>query len=211
MIRIPFALVLVFLLFTSCGPTVRVTGSWMNEPALRGESYQKIFLAVLSPRIESRVVVEGDIENAFQEKGVEVIKSSETFPPKYKPANEAEQKEAVEKIRALGADAIMTVALKDTKSETYYVPGTTSYMPTAYPYYGSYWGYYGYTYQRVYEPGYYGVDNTYYLEANLFDIDSGELLWSAQSEAYNPSNLKSFSREYTKTLRKEMQDKGLIN
>jgi len=211
MLRTAVVSILALLFLTACGPTVRVTGSWMNEPALRGKSYQTIFLALLSPRVESRAVVEQDLQNAFGEKGIQVIKSSDIFPPNYKPETEAEKNEALERIRSEGAQAIMTVALKDTKSETYYVPGTTSYIPTAYPFYGSYWGYYGNTYQRVYEPGYYGTSQTYFLEANLFDINSLELLWSAQSEAYDPGSLKRFSREYTKTLRREMQEQGLID
>ncbi len=152
-----------------------------------------------------------ELQTAFEEKGGQVVRSSDICPPNYRPKTEAEKAEAMDRIKTEGAQAIMTVALKDTKSETYYVPGNTTYMPTAYPYYGSYWGYYGYTYQRVYEPGYYGTSETYFLEANLFDTNTQELLWSAQSEAYDPGGLKSFSREYTKTLRREMQKKGLID
>jgi hypothetical protein len=92
----------------------------------------------------------------------------------------------------------MTVALVDKTSETRYVPGTATYMP-----YGSYgygWGgYYGYG-MSTYNPGYYTTDKTYFVESHIFDVESEKMIWSAQSEAYNPSSISKFSRDYTTVL-----------
>jgi hypothetical protein len=38
------------------------------------------------------------------------------------------------------------------------------------------------------------------MEADLFDVASEKLIWSAQSEAYDPSSISKFSRDYTAVI-----------
>ena len=102
-------------------------------------------------------------------------------------------------MKQLGCDAILTVGLVDKTSETRYVPGTVSYSP--YMGYGyGFGGYYGYMGPTMYNPGYYTTDKTYFMEANVFDASNEKLIWSAQSEAYDPTSISKFSRDYTTIL-----------
>jgi len=50
----------------------------------------------------------------------------------------------------------------------------------------------------------------YYLETNLYDAKTEELIWSAQSQTYNPSNINSFLKGYLKSIKRKMIDDGLI-
>jgi hypothetical protein len=45
----------------------------------------------------------------------------------------------------------------------------------------------------------------YYLESNLYDVSSEQLVWSVQSETINPSSLADFSKSYTKALVKALE------
>jgi hypothetical protein len=44
----------------------------------------------------------------------------------------------------------------------------------------------------------------------LYDAKAGDLVFSVQSETYNPSNLEGFSRDYTILMLEEMKKKGII-
>jgi hypothetical protein len=92
--------------------------------------------------------------------------------------------------------------------ETYH-PGT-AYYPMNYGYYGSYYGYYNYYYPQIYSPGYYSSDKTYYIETNFYDMESDQLLWSIQSEAYNPTNIDTWFDRYSYDLLNELKEEGLI-
>jgi hypothetical protein len=99
--------------------------------------------------------------------------------------------------------------LVDKKSETHYVPGTTAYSP--YMGYGGgygavgFGGYYGAAHTSMYStPGYYTEDKTYFMQANLFDAATEKMIWSAQSEAYDPSKISTFSKDYADLLVERM-------
>jgi hypothetical protein len=67
-------------------------------------------------------------------------------------------------------------------------------------------GYYGYMAPSIYStPGYTTTDKTYFMEARLFEAASENMVWSAQSEAYNPSKIDKFSKDYSSMLVEQMQ------
>lgn len=207
-------LLLAFLaafMMTSCGPSVKITGSWMDPKAkTAGKKFQKVFLFAITDNINARTTIENDLAAAAAKEGINVVKSYEVMTPSFLKSQPTEGM-LIQKIKDAGCDGVFTIALVDAKSETRYVPGTTTYAPyPAYGYYGSFGGYYGYHGAYMYDPGYYVNDKTYYIESNLYDLTTGEIVWSVQSEAYNPSDLKSFSKEYTMTLFNDLQKQGVL-
>ncbi len=114
-----------------------------------------------------------------------------------------------EAIGRTGCDAVFVIAVLDVQSVETYNPGS-AYYPMSYGMYGSYYGYYNHYYPQVYSPGYYSTDKTYYIETNFYDVASDQLLFSIQSEAYNPSSLDSWFKEYSYNLIKELKSEGLI-
>src|SRR4030095_17201404 len=97
------------------------------------------------------------------------------------------------------------------EEEVRYVPGSTAYsvMPY-YSYYGNYTGYYSHYTQTVSDPSYYAAEKDYFIQSNLYDAASEEIMWSVQSEVYSPSTLEKFSKSYTAgLLRKLEKDKML--
>jgi hypothetical protein len=181
------------LLGFSCSPTVKVTGSWMNYEIVGKKKFNKIFLFVIAQKMEVRQTIENDLAKACAAEGIATVKSFDVFNPAYFQTEHTDE-EIMAKIKETGCDGVFIGTLKDAQSETRYVPGSN------YGYYGSFHGYYGAHGGYMYDPGYYVNDKTYYLESNLYDLPAGTIVWSIQSEAYNPSNLATFSREYTSSL-----------
>ena len=103
----------------------------------------------------------------------------------------------------------MTIALLEIRTEQHYQPGTV-YAPMSYGFYGGYYGYYSYYYPQVYSPGYYTSEKVYYLESNFYDLASNSLIWSVQSETYEPSGLKSWFQGYSYMLINHLKKEGII-
>ena len=112
------------------------------------------------------------------------------IPQTFSATQDFTKEQLAESIGKTGCDAILMLALLDSKEVESYNPGTV-YAPVNYGYYGGYYGYYNHYYPQVYSPGYYSVDKTFYLEANLYDLKADKLVWSVQSEARNPKDLSS--------------------
>ena len=134
----------------------------------------------------------------------------ETIPPKF-IENENKKQEILNSIQANGSDGILTVTLLDKDTETRYVPGSGTYAPYPYyRYYGTFWGYYDYWYPRFYDQGYYTQEKVYYIETNLYNADTEELIWSTQSETYNPDELDDFSEEFAEQIIDELENDDII-
>ncbi len=194
----------------ACGSSTKILGSW-TSPKSPSEPYKSIFVTAISENLIGRQSIENDIEDFLQKADVVAKSSFEIMPPGFKAS--LENKDAtIASIIDTGSDAILTVALLDQTSETRYVPGTTMYSPTGHGgNYGRFYGYYSYYNPIMYDPGYYTKEKTYYLEINLYDATTEELVWSAQSETTNPSSIDTFSRNFSQLVVKQLIKDGLIS
>ena len=48
------------------------------------------------------------------------------------------------------------------------------------------------------------------MQGNLYDVASEEIMWSVQSEIFDPSSAKKFSSAYTKTLINQLGKENLL-
>jgi hypothetical protein len=201
-------LIIISSLMWGCGPTQKITGSWSDPEFKSFGPYTKVFVMVLSQNSDANYFVESQMAKTLITKGYKVVKSNDLYPPKFSPIKDFTKEQLAESIAKTGCDAILMLSLLDSKIEESYNPGT-AYTPMRYGYYGSYYGYYNHYYPQVYSPGYYSVDKTYYLEANLFDLKADRLLWSIQSEASNPKSLPDWFEKYSYMLMSHLKSKGL--
>lgn len=198
------------LAISACGPSQRITNSWVNPEAHSKGPYKSIFVMVLSKSNAASFSVEDRMAAIIADRGQKVVVSSAVFPPNLSISENFTREQMAEAIKKTGCDAVFVIALLDVKTETYYQPGN-AYYPMSYGMYGSYYGYYNYYYPQVYSPGYYSSDKTYYIETNFYDLAEDKLLWSIQSEATNPSSIDSWFDRYSYDLLKELESEGLIS
>jgi len=197
-----FAIILVCMFGASCSKsTMKTTAAWVNKEKLQPEPYKSVFIMVITDNMEAKILMEDDLAAAATARGLKPYTFLNVFGPiatvEYLPKHDVVQKRVAE----LPSETIFTVALVDVKSETHYVPeSTTIYSPySMYPYYGSFGGYYSFN-QSMYQPGYYQTDSKYFLEGNLYNVQTGDLLMSIQTKADNPESIKKSSKKYTQLL-----------
>ena len=179
------------LLAVQCGPSQRVTSSWRNPDFRPGKTYKKVFIAALTNRQRARVTIEDELAATAYSKGMQAVKSHEVFRPTFTRETTPGKDEMMAKVKELGCDLIFTATLVERRSEARYVPGV-AYAP--FPGYGyRFRGYYNYWYPFIYDPGYYVTDKLYSMEGSLFDAETEAMIWSVQTESYNPESLEKFS------------------
>lgn len=209
--RVLFACLFV-LIFSCSRQTTMITGSWLNKSGFEGKNYKSVFIAAITGNLE----VKGAVEEAFAQeatkRNISSIKSIDFFKPTSMASGTPPDKEEIlNQIRATKSEAILTVNMKDSKSNTRYVPGSTSYEPVqSNNYYNNFYGYYKTAYSEVYTEGYYTTDKIYFLECNLYDAATEELLWSAQSETTNPKNIDKFAQEYAALIVERLRSDRLV-
>ena len=202
------SLLLLAVIMFGCGPSQKITGSWANPEAKSMGPFTKVFVMVLSQNKDANYNIESQMAKILITKGFKVVKSNDLYPPSFAPTKDFTKEQLTASITKTGCDAVLMLALLDSKVVESYNPGVV-YAPVNYGYYGSYYGYYNHYYPQVYSPGYYSVDKTFYLEANLYDMVSDNLVWSVQSEARNPKDLSSWFKNYSVMLMNHLKSKGL--
>jgi hypothetical protein len=213
LVKLSLVLSLVYVLGSSCNSEMRVMATWVNKEKVQALPKVKhtVFILVMTQNFEAKTALENDLANAAQAKGIKVYKSLDVFGPMLTKANLPYKDAMLKSIRDLGCDAIFTVAVVDQESETHYVPGTevvNSFSPYAgYGY--TYSGYYSYA-VVYYQPGYYDTKKTYFIESNLFDAKTEELLVTMQSKVVNPPEIEKASKKYTAILVQELQNQGFL-
>ncbi|WP_299987811.1 hypothetical protein [uncultured Pontibacter sp.] len=203
-------LLLLLTGIAACSSSTQIMGSW-KSPEIEAQNYQRVVVAALTDNVLARQEVENDLQAQLQMRGIQATRSIDLFPPSATAKTGPDVNLLIERIKEDGHDAILTATLVDEQTETRYVPGNMGYRPmTRFVWYGSFRGYYNYWYPTLYDPGYYTEDKVYYLETNLYDVNSDRLVWSAQSKSHSPRSLrKAASRFAELTVQKMAEDNVL--
>ncbi len=104
----------------------------------------------------------------------------------------------------VGVEGVVAMRLVSADKVTTYSPATWTTS-----YYGSLWGYYGYGWGAVYEPGYLREDTKVIVETLIFSVPKDKLLWAGVSETTNPKNTDVFMKDLVERAVKEMKKQGL--
>lgn len=196
------------LLLFACSES-RVTSSWTAKD-LPPSNYKKFLVLGLinEPDRTIRENMEQRIAADLKQLGYDAVCSCDEFSPK--TFENLRENEALDKLKNSGIDAVLTIVLLDKTKERYYVPGRIYYTPYSI-YYRRFWGYYSTMYGRVYAPGYYVTNTKYFWESNFYVINgTTELLYSAQSESFEPPHTSTSSTEYGKMIIKDMLKANVI-
>lgn len=200
---------IISIILNSCSTTSTIiTGTWNNDSI--NQRYDHILVAALTENVAIKSTLEEDIAAKLREEGIRVTKSIDVLPPKFID-DENQKKKILNNINQDGIGGILTVSLLDKETETRYVPGSYAYIPSSrFGYYGTFWSYYDYWYPRFQADGYYAASRTYFIETNLYDAGTENLVWSAQSETYSPDRLQLFSEDLATRITARMTTDDLI-
>jgi hypothetical protein len=202
-------LLAALFIFTSCTSS-RITSSW-KSPDMQQKKYKKILVLgllkesdrPLREKMEEHIIV--DLKNL----GYDAVCSCIEYDPK--AFDNMKEQEAIQKLDAGGIDAVLTVVLLDKTKERYYITGRVNYTPY-HIYNRNWWGYYSTMYGRIYEPGYYETSTKYFWESNFYDLETKQLLYSVQTESFDPGSTQSLAHEYGKLIVNSMvKDQVLVD
>ncbi|MEP6928186.1 MAG: hypothetical protein ABI834_11140 [Ginsengibacter sp.] len=201
------AMLIAISTLAACSST-KVTSSWKSTDVTSiSLSTKKIMVAALLPdrNRELQKSMENKLVNELKSKGIQAISAYELYGPKYLPADEHK---AINKLQESGVDGFLTVVLLDKNKEKSYNAGYSQIQPVGY--YRNWYGYYRTVYGRVYEPGYYSTQTKYYWESNLYDLAGEKLIYSAQSQSFDPSSISHLASDYSDKLIDDMTKQGLV-
>lgn len=122
--------------------------SWKN-PNYTGGTFKNILVLALNGKAVNRAEFEDELVAAISRPGAQAFPSYEFMPrPDLTPIDTRDLRELV-KEQKFDAIVVARLTKKDTKNT--YVPGQ-AYTP--FPYYGTFYGYYGALAPVIYSPGY---------------------------------------------------------
>ena len=198
-------------LIVACKSSKESGGVWVNSEKAKGKSFKKVMLVVVTADAQARLAIENDLAAAASQRKYNVVKSIDVAPANMKDPKPPTKDEIVEKVKETGCDAVFVASLLKKEEDVNYTQGGQTYAKS--PYYswnGSLTGYYTNWYPSVSTPSYYTHDQTYFMQSNLYDAASEEIMWTAKSKIFNPSSLTHFSKTYTSTLFKQLEKARLL-
>ena len=196
------AALLSALMLTACGATTKIPSAWRN-PAHQGAPYQKVFVIGVGENDANRRLFEDRFAAALSGEEGNALPSYGALPQSQQ-LSEAEIRGA---IRGGGFDGVVITQLIAVDEKTEYVPPRTHTQPG---YVREYHDYYGYSWEVAHRAGYYQTHTIVRLETNLYDVGTGDLVWSGQSETLNPSSTTDIIDSVTKAVAKRLREESLI-
>jgi len=183
------------------------SGKLVMSCKLPGSQTKKIH-RVLALGFSSKVEVRADFEDALAAQlantGVEAVPGNTIL---LRPAGtQLDLNYLREQIRANQIEAVVVSRLIKVENTVTYISGAPYAVP--FPYYNTFYGYYGTLYPVVYSPGYLQKQKKVRVETNLYYVTSatdGRLVWTGVTDTLNPSNVHKAIQELVKLVVTQMQ------
>lgn len=205
-----FALLLAVMMAAATladGKSTKLVASWKN-PEYSGPRFRRILVLGMSAKPGVRADFEDALSKLVARDGVEAIPGNTIL---LRPeGTKLDMNYLKTQIKEFKIDAVIVSRLVKVETSTTYVPGQPYMMP--YPYYRSFYGYYGTVYPVVYSPDYLREDRTVRVETNVYAATApdGELVWTGISDTFNPSSADKVIDGLTKLIMKELQKETVL-
>ncbi len=213
-----FSLLSLYLLIAACSSTKQtVIAVWSNKDKIVYGAKKSVFIMVLTANVQARNELESSLKEAAIARGLKVTTSIDALGP-MNVGKDFPAEAILNKVKELNYETIFTVAVKDVKKETTFVQASDNfYNPMgmyggAYgsfgSYYNNYWAYPGvnFGFGGGFSSSYTTEKVTVYLESNLYETATQDLLLSIKSKAVNPENLAKESKIFTKNIVAELNE-----
>jgi hypothetical protein len=204
--RKPWALAAICvaaLAASACAGTKWVT-TW-TEPAAAGLApLKKILVIGMSADVANRRIFEDSLVASLKGGKVEATPSYSVLPE-----GKISEDELRAKVKEGGYDGVILTRLISMDEKTEYVPPSTT-AGVSYGW-GPYWSGYGGWYGSVYSPGYLVNTTIVRLQTRLWSAaGEGKPVWTGVSESTDPKEIKSFSRDVSYMVVKDLSRNKLI-
>jgi hypothetical protein len=211
-------------MLSSCSRSATKINASIKTTTEEPKKFNRLAVLAMLPKMSSRATIEVAMDDKLTALGVRSMATFNVFPfagnkevlDKMDLHGEALRAKVRERVKTYEIDALMTISLLDAKKEERYVQGSSLTISgpayySAYPEYAySYYDYYAYAYTTVYDRGYYTTTTTYFLEINLYDIATENLIWTAQTKTKDPSSIEKEAKNFANLVVNELFSKKVI-
>jgi hypothetical protein len=175
--------------------------SW-SDPAISERPIGKVMVVGVAQSATTCRMFENHFVEQLQQQGITAVSAHGLIQPT-EQITEAQIDEAL----ATGAfDSILITRLAGEQSQSQYVQ--TGYQSSFPSYYGHYHGYYA---SSVISPvGYVDTVTEYQLETNLFDVESGKMVWGGIKSVDDASSKTSNIKKVVTTVIRDLNRKKLL-
>jgi len=198
MARILIALLLLPLI----GCTTTLNSTWV-EPERVGKPIQKVLVVGIAESEGQRRVFEDLFCSRLAQAGPQAQPSYRVLAADKPPTRD----NVDAALAGTDFDSVFVTSYVRTDREMVYTePMSPYYAPGGY-----YWDrHYSWYYGAVTTPGYWSEVTTVILENNLYETATGRLIWSAESESFNPSSAEEIVRTLADQVLMELRAKRLL-
>jgi len=191
-----FAVLITFFLLNACATTV-TTNVWRDQTY--GGPVKKILIMGISQKKGVQRFFEDEFVRQLRQRGTAGVAGYTILP-----YDEKIDKDFIAaKAREAGADTVLVARPLGRQTQRSYMPGQVYAVPGSYSRWGSYYG-------QAYSPGYVVEDEYVYIETNLYDIATDNLIWSAQSETIILAADQELIRSFISTMVAQLSSDKLI-
>ena len=199
-------LIVVATLAVAAFASPKMELSWKN-PNFTGGKFQNILVLAVNGKAANRAEFEDQLVAAISRPGSQVSPSYEFIArPDATPIDMNDMRELVKEQKI---DAIVVARLTKRDTKTTYVPGQ---VWSPYPYYGTFYGYYGAIYPAIYTPGYMETEKQAQVEVNFYATakPDGELVWTGTTNTFDASSVKKVIKGLVKLVSQELEKEDII-
>lgn len=189
-----------------CAGSIRLPVTWKN-PDYSGGTFKKILVLALNGKAQGRADFEDELVAALTRPGEEARPSYEYLPrPDATPIDMNDLKALVQWKQF---DAILVARLTKSTDKTVYVPGQ---VYTPFPYYGTFYGYYGALAPVIYTPGYLKNEKKAQVEVNLYSTakPEGTLVWTGITDTVEIGSVNRAIKDLVKSVTDELEKQRII-
>ncbi len=213
-LRTLFSFTVVLCLLAACtkATTTSISQSYRN-PGYEQTVFKRLFVIAVAQNQDSRKAFEDAFANAINGQGGSA-EASWGHLPKSEQLTEDEIRDAVE---AGGFDGVLITRLLAVDKEQQYTPASTYNNPRTRYYAGGgglygygFYGFYGTTYAKVHEPGYFETSTTIRVETNLYSLATDALVWTGQSATVDPTSIADARESMTAAVAEKLKEEKLI-
>ena len=195
----------VTLLF---GRSSKLIASWRNPSYAPAQRFHRVLAMGFSNKMEVRADFEDALAAELTNQGLEAVAGNTILLRP--PGTQLDLTYLREQIRANQIEAVVVSRLVKVDKTVTYTPGAAYFVP--YPYYNTFYGYYGTLYPVVYSPGYLQEEKKVRVETNVYvtTAPDGQLIWTGTTDTFNPSNVHSAIKGLVNLLVGKMQKDDVL-
>ena len=204
-----FCYVTILLLAIASGcSNSKITSSWRTPDTVQ-TPVNKIMVVGLIREADRTMKeqLEEHMINDLKALGYNAVSAYKEYGPK--AFENMDEKAVLEKLKNSNVDAVITIVLLSKQRERLYRPAAIIQSPYA-VHYNRFWGYYSTLSDRIYSPGYYETSTKYFWESNMYCMCDKALLYSSQTQSFNPQSSGTLGHEYGKKIVSDMLKKKIL-